>query len=183
MPQAEFVYNSTVYNLTAMSPFAIIYRNVPHYLLDLAKLPIEERFSNAASVMAKQILDVQESVRLRLEKSNAKYKAAADKKRREKVFEERNMVMVYLRRERIHVGSYNKMKLKKYGSFKIVKTSNNAYVVDLPSDMVISKTFNVAQLYEYHPTEQLYSNHNSRKSSFEERGIDVEDQDTCRQML
>jgi len=34
-----------------------------------------------------------------LEKSNARYKAAADKKMRKKVFEEGDMVMVYLRKK------------------------------------------------------------------------------------
>jgi len=36
-----------------------------------------------------------------LEKSNDKYKAAADKKKREKLFEEADMIKVYLKRERI----------------------------------------------------------------------------------
>jgi len=34
-----------------------------------------------------------------LKKSNKKYKAAADKKRREKLFEKENIMMVHLRRE------------------------------------------------------------------------------------
>ena len=83
------------------------------------------------------------------------------------------MVMVYLRRERIFAGSYNKLKPKKYSSFRIVKKiSNNTYVVDLPSDMAISKTFNVADLYDYYPTEQLYSK-DKRTRSFEEGGTNV----------
>jgi len=97
LPQAEFAYNSSINSSTVMSPFSIVYRKVSHYLLDLAKLYIGEKFSNAASAMAKQILDVQEEVRLKLE-SNARYKAATDKKRREKVFEEWDMVMIYLRK-------------------------------------------------------------------------------------
>ena len=71
------------------------------------------------------------------------------------------------------------MKLKKYGPFKIVKKINyNTYVVDLPNNMVMSKTFNVADHYDYYLTRQLYPDYNSRTNSFEEGGADVGDQDT-----
>jgi len=143
----NLLYNSAINSSTGMSPFSIVYQKVSHRLLDLAKLPIGEKSSSAASAMAEQILDVRKEVRTRLEKSNVRYKAATDKKRREKVYEKGDMVMVYLKKERIPASAYNKLKPKKYGTFKIVKKINdNVYVVYLPSDMTMSKTFNVAYL-------------------------------------
>jgi len=100
---------------------------------------------------------LKEKVQLKLEKTNAKNKVVADKKKREKLYEEGDTVMVYLRRERIPTRAYNKLKPKKYGLFDIIKKiSDNTCVVDLLSDMVMSKIFNVVNLYEYHPIEQLY---------------------------
>ena len=44
--------------------------------------------------------DIQEEFKWKIEKTNKKYKATAEKKRREKLFEKEDTVMVYLRRER-----------------------------------------------------------------------------------
>ena len=60
------------------------------------------------------------------------------------------------------------------GRFQITKKiNNNAYVVALPPDMNISSTFNVTDLYDYHPPDEPESG-NSGLSSFQVREIDVE---------
>ena len=60
--------------------------------------------------------------------------------------------MVHLRKENFLVGTYNKLKMKKFGPCKIVKRhdSRNAYEVELPTDWNISLVFNILDLTEYY---------------------------------
>ena len=60
--------------------------------------------------------------------------------------------MVHLQKEQFLVGTYNKLKMKKFGPCKILKKhdSGNAYQVELLDGIHISPIFNIAGLTEYH---------------------------------
>ena len=62
------------------------------------------------------------------------------------------MVMVYLRKEWSLVGTYNKLKMKKFGPRKFLKNhdSRNAYEVELLDGIHISPIFNIVDIIEYH---------------------------------
>lgn len=68
----------------------------PKHALDLLPLPKLPRVSQATKVIIGHIQAVQEEVRQKLEVSNVKYKEVADKKRREKVFNVGDLLLVYL---------------------------------------------------------------------------------------
>nr|GEY19702.1 putative nucleotidyltransferase, ribonuclease H [Tanacetum cinerariifolium] len=171
--QAEFSYNSAVHSSTGFSPFEVVYKTSPRHMVDLVDLVDLQRKKN---IQAKRMVEeVQAShvvVRANITEANAKYKITADKHRRKKFFQVRDEVMVFLRKERFPVGTYSKIQPKKYSSYKILrKINDNAYVVDLPNTMSISKTFNVSDLYEFH-SEEVNEDKQSRTSSSKEREND-----------
>lgn len=67
-------------------------------------------------------------------------------------FNVEDLVMVHLRKEWYPIGTYNKLKNKKLGTFCIIQQYGpKAYQLELPKDLKISSTFNVIDLHDYHP--------------------------------
>ena len=82
LSQAEFAHNSSVHRTMGKAPFAIVYTKVPRQAVDLVKLPGGHGISVVPNNMAKNRQSMTAEVREKIEKSNAKYKAVADKHRR-----------------------------------------------------------------------------------------------------
>ncbi|GJX57339.1 transposon ty3-I gag-pol polyprotein [Tanacetum coccineum] len=94
-----------------------------------------------ANRMVEEVQATHEVVRANITEANAKYKIAADNHCRKKLFQ---------------VGD---------------EINDNAYGVDLPNTMSISKTFNVSDIYEFH-SEDVNEGKHLRMSSSKERGND-----------
>ncbi|GJW21816.1 RNA-directed DNA polymerase [Tanacetum coccineum] len=170
LAHARFAYNSAVHSSTGFSPFEVVYKTSPWHVVDLVDLPGKKNIQ--ANRMVEEVQATHEVVRANITEANAKYKFTADKHRRKKLFQVEDEVMVFLRKERFPVGTYSKLEPKKYGPYKILrKINDNAYVVDLPNTISISKTFNVSDIYEFH-SEDVNKDKHSRTSSSKERGND-----------
>lgn len=138
------------------SPFEVVHTKHPKHGLDLVPLPRLPILSLAAENMAELVQQIQEDVHLNLEQANNKYKAVAYKKQRVKTFQEGDLVVAHLWKSRSPTWTYGKLKSCKYGSFWMTRKKNdNAYIVELPN-MLISNTFNAADLFKYHLDDPLY---------------------------
>ena len=172
LPQIEFAFNSMPNRSTKKTPFEVVYTSVPKHTVDLIRLPPPPDVNPNAEEFAKRVQRIHQDVKKNLEAANLRYKTAANQHRRLKLFSEGDLVMVHLRKNHFPAGTYNKLKDKKIGSFCFLKKiGDNAYKIDLPADMNISNTFNVADIFEYFPPYEFsLQPQNSRASFFSSRG-------------
>ena len=97
-----------------------------------------------------EIKTLHETVRAKIERSNATYQAQANKHRRKVVFQPGDLVWIHLRKERFPSKRKTKLMPRADGPFEVLERINdNAYKVDLPGEYGVSATFNVADLSPY----------------------------------
>jgi len=118
--------------------------------LDLVPLPSPTKFSWEAEKRAKEIQELHNKMRERIEKSNKQAKQRANEHRKDAQFQPGDLVWIHLRKERFLSKRKTKLMLRSDGPFEVIeKIGPNAYKIDLQGDYGVSATFNVADLSPY----------------------------------
>ena len=113
LSQGEFAHNHAINRSTGFSPFQVVYSVIPHGPLDLLPLPNKTRVQGKAEDFVHHLQETHKQVHANLLKSTAKYKAAADKKRRLVEFEVGDFVWAVLTKDRFSVGSTTNLQQKR----------------------------------------------------------------------
>ena len=93
-------------------------------------------------------------MRASIEKQNLRHKVQKDKHRKQRVFNEGDLVWIHLRKERFPKQSNAKLSPRADGPFRVVqKINDNAYKIELPGSYGVFATFNVADLSPYYDEE------------------------------
>ena len=115
LAQVEYAYNDSPNRSTGKSPFQIVNGMHPRGVHELRDLGTTKKRSAYGEEFASSIKELHEDVKQKLQDKSLKYKARVDLKRREANFEEGDLVMVHLKRDRFPRVTYNKLKWKKIG--------------------------------------------------------------------
>nr|GEW36483.1 reverse transcriptase [Tanacetum cinerariifolium] len=118
--------------------------------LDLVSVPKVGRFSEEGVDQSDQIKKLHRSVQEQVIQYNKQYKERADKRRKQVLYQEGDLVWIHLRKECFLVGRSGNLKPRGDGPFCVLKKINdNAYKIELPCHYNVSATFNVADLSPY----------------------------------
>nr|GEX07647.1 hypothetical protein [Tanacetum cinerariifolium] len=122
---------------------------------------------------SEQIKELHRSVRDQIIQHNEQYKGYTDKRHKQVLYWEDDLVWIYLCKERFPAGRFGKLKPRGDGPFCVLKKINdNAYKIKLPSNYNVSATFNVADLSTYKGGSD--DERDSRSSLFQEGEDDVD---------
>ncbi|PKI45897.1 hypothetical protein CRG98_033696 [Punica granatum] len=142
--QAEFAHNHVVNRSTGFSPFQVVYAAVSKGPLDLIHLP------NRSANFVDSLREIHQVVYDHLTAANARYKQAANKKRRFVEFEVGDFVWAIFAKNRYPTEEYNKLFARKIGPVEVIeKINSNVYRLKLSSHIRTADVFNVKHLIPY----------------------------------
>ncbi|GJW46408.1 RNA-directed DNA polymerase [Tanacetum coccineum] len=149
-PLISHLYNRSHNRTTGKTPFEVVNGSNPITPIELTPLTTQKYLSSAGDDYAQQIQKLHEQVRERIEKQNTKYKERVNKRRKQVIFKEGDLVWIRLGKERFPAGRFGKLQPRADGPFRVLKRINdNAYKIELPGEYNVSVTFNVADLSPY----------------------------------
>ena len=136
LAQAKFAYNNSMNRSTSKTPFKTISGMKDRGISNLKNVG-EEKRSAEGEEFSKYISSLHKEVKLKLEQSNHKYKENDDRRRKHHYLEVGDEVMVYLKKRIFFVGTYSKLRMRKFGPCKILRKfdSGNAYEVESLDDI------------------------------------------------
>ncbi|KAK1679241.1 hypothetical protein QYE76_040089 [Lolium multiflorum] len=138
LPHAEFAYNRAKHSTTSRSPFMIVYRFEPPTALDILPLPLHERTNMDFDERTTAMKKLHEETRATIQEHVLRQANRLNAKKKERVFEEGDLVWIHLRKERFPHERNSKLKPRGDGPFKVLKRiNNNAYVIDIPTSKYV----------------------------------------------
>ncbi|GKD46311.1 RNA-directed DNA polymerase [Tanacetum coccineum] len=108
LPQAKFAYNRSVNRTTGKSPFEVVYGRNMITPLDLVPVPEVGQFSKEGTDQSEQIKELHRSIREQIIRHNEQYKEQADKRRKQVLYREGDLVWIRLCKERFLTGHFGK---------------------------------------------------------------------------
>ena len=85
-PLVKFAYNASINRSTNSSPFEVVYGSNPSSILDLTPLPLSNKVHPKGVEMVELMKQTHEDIKRNIEANNEKYKIAADKHKKHKVY-------------------------------------------------------------------------------------------------
>ncbi|KAK1665070.1 hypothetical protein QYE76_053229 [Lolium multiflorum] len=138
LPHAEFAYNRAKHSPTSRSPFMIVYGFEPPTALDILPLPLHERTNMDFDKRTTAMKKLHEETRATIQEHVLRQANRLNAKKKERVFEEGDLVWIHLRKERFPQERNSKLKPRGDGPFKVLKRiNNNAYVIDIPTSKYV----------------------------------------------
>nr|GEV43959.1 hypothetical protein [Tanacetum cinerariifolium] len=128
LSQAEFSYNSAVHSSTGFLPFEVVYKASPRHVVDLVVLPGKKNIQ--ANRMVKEVKATHEVVQANNTKANAKYKIAADKHRRKKLFQVGDEIQLQVSTNNTNKNNLSGMVKKYFTENRSSSSSNKLMLVD-----------------------------------------------------
>ncbi|XXG59124.1 hypothetical protein AAC387_Pa04g1262 [Persea americana] len=156
------------------SLFKIVWGMNPTNVVDLIHIPHTRQVRIDVDDLVRHIKSIHDQVRVQIEESNASHKATGDRHHLRVVFDEGDLVWVYLRKDRFPVDADQKLRQQKIRPCRLPKQINdNAYQIELQSDLNIFDVFNITDLSPFYGDD---GDGHITRTSFSQVGEDDVDQ-------